>query len=575
MLSVGNSIFFLLVNIVTLINCDNLIVKTITGQVKGVVLTTLLKNREYIAYRGIPYAEPPIGHLRFKAPLPIAPWPKVLSAAKFGNSCMVLAHAKLFPLNSTQSENCLYLNVFTPVMESKKYNSRKAVMFYIHGGGLAEGDGTDGLFGPDFLIDEDVVVVTINYRLGPWGFSNFDIKGYTGNMGFKDQQLALEWVARNILYFGGNPNLITVIGQSAGGASTHFHMLSERSRKCIRRAICMSGVAFSPFADYRPNNHIEFYKKVFALDAQLTGNDVLNFMLTAPTETIVRKMPAFNIHNCIFSAYFAAVIEEDETKADQPFLTQHPRDIYKTTKVKVDAMFGFTSAEEIMVATPDFVNDYYSASKNNYYHWIQPMQNCSMIELPFSGLTLSQNSFEYRQASKKIYRYYFGTRKIKPTLENLNIYVQLSSDINYLWSIQEALRLHSKGAKTFCYENQLDLSLNAYKLWLPTLYGTSHSEDLFYLFFSKKYAKLYTDVLAKPNDARNRKTLKALHYFPKLFADFAKTGKARNLVTFGNLTDCIRITNDGLKPSSRERTDTMHFWDEIYNSVKPWIVNPF
>lgn len=89
-------------------------------------------------------------------------------------------------------------------------------MFFIHGGGFTEGDNTDGFYGPDFIVEEDVVLVTINYRLGPWGFANFDLKGYTGNMGFKDQQLALEWVKRNIKYFGGDPNLITVFGESAG-----------------------------------------------------------------------------------------------------------------------------------------------------------------------------------------------------------------------------------------------------------------------------------------------------------------------------------------------------------------------
>lgn len=82
---------------------------------------------------------------------------------------------------------------------------------------LKEGDSTNGFYGPDFIIDNDVVLVTSDYRLGPWGFSNFDVKGYTGNMGFKDQQLSLEWVKRNIKHFGGDPNLITVFGESAGG----------------------------------------------------------------------------------------------------------------------------------------------------------------------------------------------------------------------------------------------------------------------------------------------------------------------------------------------------------------------
>lgn len=89
-------------------------------------------------------------------------------------------------------------------------------MFFIHGGAFTEGDSTDGFYGPDFLVEKDVVLVTFNYRLGPWGFTNFDLPGYTGNMGLKDQQLALQWTKQNIINFGGNPNLITVFGESVG-----------------------------------------------------------------------------------------------------------------------------------------------------------------------------------------------------------------------------------------------------------------------------------------------------------------------------------------------------------------------
>lgn len=152
---------------------------------------------------------------------------------------MVVDQSQLFPLNSTKSEDCLYLNVFTPsktskskayfqnfkinnpvtrfskVTESREVNC-KAVMFFIFGGAFTEGDGTDQFYGADFIVGEDVILVTSNYRLGPWGFANFDLKDYTGNMGFWDQQLALEWVKRNIKYFGGDPKLISVFGESAG-----------------------------------------------------------------------------------------------------------------------------------------------------------------------------------------------------------------------------------------------------------------------------------------------------------------------------------------------------------------------
>lgn len=90
------------------------------------------------------------------------------------------------------------------------------VIFFIHGGAFSVDDASDRYYGPDFLMEENVVLVTVNYRLGPWGGANFDKCGYTGNMGFKDQRLALKWVKQNIIYFGGNPNDITIMGQSAG-----------------------------------------------------------------------------------------------------------------------------------------------------------------------------------------------------------------------------------------------------------------------------------------------------------------------------------------------------------------------
>lgn len=96
------------------------------------------------------------------------------------------------------------------------------VMFFIHGGAFSQGDGSKGFFGPDLVIEQNVVLVTINYRLGPFGFANYEEDGYTGNMGFKDQQLALKWVKENIKNFGGNPDSITVTGVSTGKSLIFF-----------------------------------------------------------------------------------------------------------------------------------------------------------------------------------------------------------------------------------------------------------------------------------------------------------------------------------------------------------------
>lgn len=99
-------------------------------------------------------------------------------------------------------------------------------MFFIHGGVFTEGDGQNGFYGPDQIIENDVILVTVDYRLGPFGFMNFELPGYTGNMGLKDQQLALKWTKENIQYFGGDPNSITVVGQSAGKKKLNVYLIS-------------------------------------------------------------------------------------------------------------------------------------------------------------------------------------------------------------------------------------------------------------------------------------------------------------------------------------------------------------
>lgn len=129
-------------------------------------------------------------------------------------------------------------------------------MTYIHGGGYFFG-GSSG-FGPDFLINENVILVTINYRLGPLGFLSLGTPEYSGNMGMKDQVIALEWVKNNIEQFGGDKQRITIFGESAGGSSVHFHVLrSNQENVLFQRAIIQSGSAQSPFGAYHKNSHLD------------------------------------------------------------------------------------------------------------------------------------------------------------------------------------------------------------------------------------------------------------------------------------------------------------------------------
>merc|ERR1712106_388594 len=195
---------------------------------------TLNEDFVYYEFHGIPYAQAPVDNLRFESPLPVKPWSDTLDASKKGPYCW--QKLDFLPEGSVDmSENCLHLSIYTK--DTKP--TLKPVMVWIHGGGFTLGSGND--YTPVEIIKEDVIVVTINYRLGALGFLTFGNEIVSGNMGLKDQALAIQWVKQNIESFGGNPNKITIFGESAGGMSVHAQVLSPWNYGQIQGAIAQSG----------------------------------------------------------------------------------------------------------------------------------------------------------------------------------------------------------------------------------------------------------------------------------------------------------------------------------------------
>ena len=189
-------------------------------------------------FLGIPYAAPPVGVLRWQPPQPAASWAGVREATAFAPHCPQPAS----PFGqASMSEDCLYLNVFTP--SHYVPGSGHPVMVWIHGGALVTGEGDD--YNPAPLVADGVTVVTINYRLGALGFlahpALADAKGQSGDYGLEDQQAALRWVQRNIASFGGNPRNVTVFGESAGGLSTLSQVASPQAKGLFQKAIVESG----------------------------------------------------------------------------------------------------------------------------------------------------------------------------------------------------------------------------------------------------------------------------------------------------------------------------------------------
>lgn len=207
-----------------------------SGKVSGAAVSGLDR------YLGIPYAAPPMGELRWRPPQPVESWEGVKSCTKVGPDCPQIA---LVPKKKPQpqSEDCLYLNVWTP---AKKADEKLPVMFWIHGGAYQLGSGGSPLYDGEKLAKRGVVVVTINYRLGPLGFLSHPLltqesaNGSSGNYGLLDQQAALGWVKRNIAAFGGDPSKVTIFGESAGAMSVMNQLVSPLSAGLFHQAISES-----------------------------------------------------------------------------------------------------------------------------------------------------------------------------------------------------------------------------------------------------------------------------------------------------------------------------------------------
>lgn len=235
-------------------------VKTKSGMIQGERIDVL--SKEVDVFLGIPFAEPPIGDLRFRKPKEIKPWAGIYRAIRFGRPCLQykLDHrVKETPGVSpaTSSEDCLYMNIWSTgntkrstsstSQSNKSNNSLKPVLIWIYGGAFISGSADVDVYDGGVLSAYgDIVVVTFNYRLGIFGFLNANHESSPGNMGLHDQAMAIKWVKANIQSFGGDPDKITLAGESAGAFSVGFHMISPVTRNLFKRVILQSGSPLYP-----------------------------------------------------------------------------------------------------------------------------------------------------------------------------------------------------------------------------------------------------------------------------------------------------------------------------------------
>ncbi|XP_028635094.1 acylcarnitine hydrolase-like [Grammomys surdaster] len=291
---------------------------THTGQVQGRLVHVKDTNASVHTFLGIPFAKPPVGPLRFAPPEDPEPWSGVRGGTLQPAMCLQnlellypegLKKMKLNLFPFSMSEDCLYLNVYTPAHAQE--GSNLPVMVWIHGGGLVAGMASM-YDGSTLAATEDVVVVIIQYRLGVLGFFSTGDQHARGNWGYLDQVAALCWVQQNIAHFGGNPNRVTIFGESSGGTSVSSHVVSPMSQGLFHGAIMESGVALLPFLISNTS------ETVYTTVAKLSGCEAMD------SEALVRCLRGKSEAQILtFNKVFFLI----PAVVDGEFLPRHPKEL--------------------------------------------------------------------------------------------------------------------------------------------------------------------------------------------------------------------------------------------------------
>ena len=474
-------------------------VTTRFGQVQG-LLSRSTRGRLVAHYLGIPFAQPPVGDLRFRSPRPwISNWTETFLATKYAPVCVQVNDQGHF----IGEEDCLYLNVYVPLISEGNgdgYEEKSAlpVMVYVHGGMYAINGGNGRQVPPEYMMDQDVIVVSIQYRLNILGFFATATKNNPGNNGLKDIVMALRWVQENIRCFNGDPNIVTLWGHSAGASAVYLLAITNKTDGLFNRYIVQSGVATSPTA-WLPAHWIRTYSLLSAKLVECLPRSEEEYTTTAqPNVTreqeehdeaelseeqeeemmrCLRKLDVrsfrdtmdyhivrWNSHCCIF----APTIEEE---SDDAIVTVDPLTAIKQRLFRdIPLIIGVTKDEGLMKSIAILTNPTAEDTiLNNFKTYLLYL-------------------LEYRAMSNDtldaLTNFYFDDNVTLSTLRK-NI-TEIIGDALIIWPTYETLKYQSNVMNSsiyvyvFSYEGTFSATF-AFTAGVPRHFGVSHVDDLNYL----------------------------------------------------------------------------------------------
>lgn len=445
---------------------DEVVRETRQGRVRGRRQTVL--NVTVEVYKGIPFAEPPVGNLRFRPPVARSPWEGTYDATGNGTGCPQVIFDTLPKEYFSYSEDCLHLNVWAPTPQAA---TRAPVFVWIHGGGFSyESSASDWYNGVYLSALSGLVVVSMNYRLGILGFLNGDTPDAPGNVGLLDQLLALKWIQDNVEVFGGDPSVVTIAGESAGSMSVHAHVLSPMSRDFFKRAIMMSGTA----------NNLDFFDTVG--ESVKKGNDVAKVVGCAQESTDLISQP-YDVIQCLRQKSADELVDAT-TRVTAPkvftfmptyndqFMPYPPIEaVERGFYNNVDIMTGITSDEGALALI--------WPSKNEFAKHILPSIDKEEVKRSVYGAVSSWIKAEIPEMLDN-----YESQAYSDNAEAFRrAYLDYLSDRMFICPTQFFAEKHSsRGNSVYLYV----FGHKARKLMLPQWMGTPHALEIFF-FFAKPF----------------------------------------------------------------------------------------